>query len=121
MWAEHNMHLSEAEEMIRRALKSDPSNGAYLDSLGWVEFRQGKFEQALADLQRAAQNMSRDDPVVFDHLGDTYLQLNRTAQALEAWQKAARLEPQDRKLAEKIDNAKTKMSKDERPSSNPRQ
>src|SRR4029434_3353817 len=39
MWADHNMHLDEAETMIRRALQSEPNNASYLDSLGWVEFR----------------------------------------------------------------------------------
>lgn len=118
MWAEQNMHLDEAEQMIRRALKKEPNNGAYLDSLGWVEFRAGKFEQALTDLQRAAQNMTRDDPVVFEHLGDTYLKLNRVANAVESWQKALALDPQNRKIAQKIDNAKTKLSKGAVPPSN---
>jgi tetratricopeptide (TPR) repeat protein len=118
MWAEQNMHLDEAEQMIRRALKKEPNNGAYLDSLGWVEFRAGKFEQALTDLQRAAQNMTRDDPVVFEHLGDTYLKLNRVANAVESWQKVLVLDPQNRKIAEKIDNAKTKLSKGAVPPSN---
>ncbi|MEP7014171.1 MAG: tetratricopeptide repeat protein [Verrucomicrobiota bacterium] len=111
MWAEHNIHLDEAETMIKRALETEPNNGPYLDSLGWVEFGQGKFVQALTDLQRAVENMSRDDSVVFDHLGDTYLKLNRVPQALEAWQKALIIDPENKKLAEKIDNAKTKMSK----------
>jgi tetratricopeptide (TPR) repeat protein len=119
MWAEHNMHLDEAADMIKRALQIDPNNGAYLDSLGWVEFRQGKFDQALSDLLRAAQNMTRDDPVVFEHIGDTYLKLNRMSQALEAWQKAITLDPQNKKLAEKIDNAKTKMSKGQAANPNP--
>ncbi len=119
MWAEHNMHLDEAEQMIRRALEAEPDNGAYLDSLGWVEYRQGKFEQAATDLQRAAENMSRDDSVVFDHLGDTYLELNRVPQALEAWQKALIIDPENKKLAEKIDNAKTKVSKGQSPIPNP--
>jgi tetratricopeptide (TPR) repeat protein len=119
MWAEHNMHLDEAADMIKRALQIDPNNGAYLDSLGWVEFRQGKFDQALSDLLRAAQNMTRDDPVVFEHIGDTYLKLNRMSQALEAWQKAITLDPQNKKLAEKIDNAKTKMSKGQSANPNP--
>lgn len=118
MWAEQNMHLDEAEQMIRRALKKEPNNGAYLDSLGWVEFRAGKFEQALTDLQRAAQDLTRDDPVVFEHLGDTYLKLNRVANAVESWQKALALDPQNRKIAEKIDNAKTKLSKGAVPPSN---
>lgn len=119
MWAEHNLHLDEAEQMVKQALKLEPNNGAYLDSLGWVEYRQGKFEQALTDLQRAMENMSRDDSVVYDHLGDTYLQLNRVPQALEAWQKAVVLDPENKKLAEKIDNAKTKVSKGEKPAPNP--
>lgn len=121
MWAEHDMHLDEAADMIKRALQMEPNNGAYLDSLGWVEFRQGKFEQALADLVRATQNISRDDPVVFDHLGDTYLKLNRMPQALESWQKALMLDPQNKKLADKIDNAKTKLSKGQPQNANPRE
>jgi tetratricopeptide (TPR) repeat protein len=111
MWAEHNMHLDEAADMIKRALQSDPNNGAYLDSLGWVEHRQGKYDQALHDLTRAAQNMTRDDPVIHEHIGDTCLKLNRISQAIEAWQKSAALDPANKKIAEKIENAKTKMSK----------
>src|SRR6266566_3863758 len=53
MWADHNMNLDEAETMIRRALESDPNNASYLDSLGWVEFRKGKFDQALTNRQRS--------------------------------------------------------------------
>jgi len=119
MWTEHNMHLDEAADMIKRALQIDPNNGAYLDSLGWLEFRQGKYEAALGDLQRAAQNMTRDDPVVFEHIGDAYSKLNRAPQALEAWQKARTLDPQNKNLAEKIDNAKTKVSKGDSPGVNP--
>ena len=119
MWAEHNVHLEEAADMIKRALQLDPNNGAYLDSMGWLEFRQGKYEEALGDLQRAAQSMTRDDAVVFEHIGDTYSKLNRVPQALEFWQKAGTLDPQNKKLAEKIDNAKTKMSKGDSPSANP--
>ena len=111
MWADRNMHLDEAADMIKRALQLDPNNGAYLDSLGWVEYRQGKYEQALHDLNRAVQNLTRDDPVVFDHIGDTNFKLNRIAQALEAWQKAVGLDPANKKIAEKVENAKTKMSK----------
>lgn len=119
MWAEQNMHLEEAADMISHALQNDPNNGAYLDTSGWIKFRQGKFEDALVDLQRAAENMKRDDGVVYEHIGDTYAQLNRIPQALEAWQKAITLDPQNKKVADKIDNAKTKMSKGNAPSPNP--
>lgn len=111
MWAEQNAHLEEAEEMIKHALEVDPTNGAYLDSLGWVKFQQGKFDEAVANLQKAAQSLKRDDPVVFEHLGDAYARLTRVPQALEAWQRALTLDPENKKLADKIENAKTKMSK----------
>ena len=121
MWAEHNLHLDEADDMIKRALKIEPNNGTYLDSLGWLEFRQGKFEQALADLLRAAKNMAQDDPVVFEHIGDTYLKLTRVPQALEAWQKAIALDPQNKKLAEKIESTKTTITKGDPARSDPLQ
>jgi tetratricopeptide (TPR) repeat protein len=119
MWADQNTHLEEAADMINRAVQIDPKNGAYLDSLGWVEFRQGKVDQALTDLLRAAQNMTREDGVVFDHIGDVYLKLNRVPEALQAWQKAVILDPHNKSVADKIDNAKTKMSKGDSPNPNP--
>jgi tetratricopeptide (TPR) repeat protein len=111
MWAEHNLHLDEAEEMIGRALQLDPNNGAYLDSLGWLQYRKGKFDDALRELLRAAQNLKRDDPIVFEHIGDTYSKLNRVPQALEFWQKAIALDPANKLLADKIEKTKTTMSK----------
>ena len=118
MWADHNMNLDEAETMIRRALESEPNNASYLDSLGWVEFRKGKFDQALTDLLRAAKGAERDDPVVFEHIGDTYLKLNRMADALAAWQKALTLDPKNKNLAEKVEDTKKRISKD-LPKTNP--
>jgi tetratricopeptide (TPR) repeat protein len=113
MWAENNVHLDEAEQMVKQALELDADNAAFLDSLGWVHFRKGLFEEALKDLLRAAQSLQRDDSVVFDHIGDTYAKLNRIPQALEYWQKAIAVDPSNKVLAEKIENTKTKMSKSE--------
>ncbi|MEP6937847.1 MAG: tetratricopeptide repeat protein [Chthoniobacterales bacterium] len=111
MWVDQNTHLEEAGELIQRALQLDPNNGAYLDSLGWLHFRQGNYADALNELLRAAQNLGRDDPVVFEHIGDACAKLNRVPQALDYWQKAVSLDPANRTLAEKIDGLKTKMSK----------
>jgi tetratricopeptide (TPR) repeat protein len=119
MWAEHDIRLDEAEQMIKLALQADPNNGAYIDTLGWLEFRQGKFDQALVDLLRASQKLTREDPVVFEHIGDAFAKINKIAQALDAWQKAFNLDPQNKKLGEKIDNAKTKMSKGQPLNANP--
>jgi tetratricopeptide (TPR) repeat protein len=119
MWADHNMKLDEAELMIRRALESEPNNASYLDSLGWVEFRKGQFDRALDDLLRAAKTADHEDPVVFEHIGDTYLKLNRTREALEAWQKALALDPKNKNLADKIQTTKKTIGKELPEKTNP--
>ena len=113
------MHLDEAEDMIKRALDMDPNNGAYLDSMGWLYYRKGKFNDALDQLQQALKNIAKPDATVLVHIGDTYSKLNRDAQALEYWQKASMLTPEDKAIAAKIESAKTKLSKGPPPATNP--
>ena len=50
MWVERSENLDEAGQFIRRALEMEPTNGAYIDSLGWLYFKQGKFDEALTEL-----------------------------------------------------------------------
>jgi tetratricopeptide (TPR) repeat protein len=119
MWADHNMNLDEAETMIRRALQAEPNNTSYLDSLGWVEFRKGQYDRALENLLQAAKNAEHPDPVVFEHIGDTYLKLNRTREALEAWQKALTLDPKNKNLADKIQTTKKTIGKNLPENTNP--
>ena len=119
MWADQNSHLDEAEDYIKRALASDPNNGAFLDSMGWLHYRQGKYEQALPELLNAAQELKADDPTVFEHIGDTYAALNQTPKALDYWQKALALDPTNKKLAAKIAEAKSRVSKSDPASATP--
>jgi tetratricopeptide (TPR) repeat protein len=102
MWADQGTHLEEAESYIKRALAVDPENGAYLDSLGWLDYRRGKYEQALAELLNAVQALKTEDPTVFEHLGDTYEKLGQEVEAVGAWQKSLALDPTNKKLAQKI-------------------
>ena len=98
---------------IKKALAVDPENGAYLDSLGWVDYRRGKYEQALAELLNAVHALKGEDPTVYSHIGDTYEKLNQIPQALDYWQKSLALDQSDKKLAEKIARFKSKVSKGE--------
>ena len=121
MWADHNMNLDEAETMIKRALEMEPNNASYLDSLGWVEFRKGKFDQALNNLLGAAKTADHDDPVIFEHIGDTYFKLNRVSEALESWQKALALDPKNKNLANKIERTKAPIGNGPPTKTNPTQ
>ncbi len=110
MWVDRNMNLDEAGLMIKKALDIDPENGAYLDSLGWYYYRKGDFARALTELLHAADLINPPDPVVYEHIGDTYKSLGNTAMALTYWQKGLTLDPQSQSLATKIDQAKAKVT-----------
>ncbi|MBI4026107.1 MAG: tetratricopeptide repeat protein [Verrucomicrobia bacterium] len=102
MYADKNMKLDEALRLIEKALDYEPENGAFLDSLGWVYFRQGKLDKALTCLQRAAKIIDNDS-VIFDHLGDVYRKMGRQTEALQYYQKAVELDPKNKEATEKLD------------------
>jgi tetratricopeptide (TPR) repeat protein len=107
LWADQNKKLEEAETRIRRALEldrrqrnsltrvgldSDRDNAAFVDSLGWVLFRQGDEKGARRQLEKAvALPNGDDDPVVWDHLGDVYFRQKEIDKAGGAWRKAIEL------------------------------
>jgi tetratricopeptide (TPR) repeat protein len=109
MWVDRDINLDEAGGLIRKALEQDPDNGAYLDSLGWYHFKKGEYEKAQKELLRALENLKDEDPVVFDHLGDTYQALGKPAEALSYWQKSLAVEDAP-KVREKVESAKQKVT-----------
>ncbi|MGL4461365.1 MAG: tetratricopeptide repeat protein, partial [Planctomycetia bacterium] len=90
-WADEGKNLNRAEQMVRKALKIDPANAAYLDSAGWVMFKQGKYADAKKFLQDAIKLDEGNDGVIWDHLGDTLLQLDEKDDARKAWEKSIEL------------------------------
>lgn len=111
MWADRNENLEEAETLIRRALELEPGNGAIVDSLGWVLYRKGDFENALSELLRAADLLGEPDPVVFDHIGDAYRALDRESEALLYWQKALQLDSENADIVSKVDKLSSRQAR----------
>jgi tetratricopeptide (TPR) repeat protein len=87
MLADRDVRLDEARELIQKAVDLDPDNGAYLDSLGWVYYRQGKLSEARDALVKALATMN-EDATVHEHLGDVYSKLGKTSDAISQWQAA---------------------------------
>ncbi len=86
MFAEQNMHLDEAHELIQKALDIEPDNGAFLDSLGWVYYQQNKLDLAVKFLERSLEEY-KDDPTVLSHLGDAYYKQGRVEDARRFWRR----------------------------------
>jgi tetratricopeptide (TPR) repeat protein len=102
IWADHDMNLDEAEKLIRKALdedrkqrKADPDltpeedkdSAAYLDSLGWVLFKQKKYEEARKVLAEAVKDPEGQHIEILDHLAQVHLALKDKKAAVEAWKK----------------------------------
>ncbi len=114
MWVDNDKNLDEAGGLIRKALESDPDNGAYLDSLGWFYLKKGEYERALKELTRALENLKAEDAVVLDHLGEACHALGKIAEAMSYWQKSLAVEANP-KVSEKLDAAKQKVTKSSAP------
>ncbi len=99
-YADRNEKLDYALELIDRALEQEPDNGYFIDSRGWAFYRMGRYEQALEDLERAAELV--EDAVIFEHLGDVYIQLEDTDKARAAYEKGLEIEPDNKALQRKL-------------------
>jgi len=102
MWAEHGIKLDKAKDLIEKAVKAQPKNAAYLDSMAWVLFKMNQPKDALTYALKAVELCEPPDATLFDHVGDIYAALNQVDKAREAWRKSVELEanPEVRKKLE---------------------
>ena len=95
-WADRGIRLEEARELIVRALAQTPDDPFITDSLGWVEFRLGRHQEALRILQQAYR--SRADAEIAAHLGEVMWALGQRDQALQVWREGLRAAPDNTTL-----------------------
>ena len=110
MWADRGVHLPKAMEYVHEALKREPDNGAFLDTLGWVHFRQGRTEEALKHLERSIEALPGEDATVLDHTGDALARLGREAEAVKRWTRAFVLDPTIAGLRAKLEARKVDLA-----------
>jgi tetratricopeptide (TPR) repeat protein len=105
-YAEQGVRLEEAMDLIQKALKIKPDSGYIIDSLGWVYYQKGLYDEALKYLLEAAK-LVPNDPTILEHLGDVYFKKRMYEKSLEEYEKALTLNhPQSDKVKEKIQQLK---------------
>ena len=115
LYADANKRLQRSLRMIETAIAAEPENQAYLDSHGWILYRLGRYEEALAAQLKAAEpREGREiDGVVLDHLADIYSALKQPKEALEVRRRAVTaLEKSDEQG--KIKEVRAKLAADEK-------
>jgi tetratricopeptide (TPR) repeat protein len=107
IWADHDKNLDESERLVRKAIEVDrkerreanpalkpgeeKDNPAYLDSLGWVLYKQKKYKEAKKYLEEAAAAEEGKHLEIYDHLGDVNQALGDKAAAVKAWKEGLKL------------------------------
>jgi Flp pilus assembly protein TadD len=98
-WVDQGMNLDRAKDMLKRAVELRPNDGFIVDSLGWVDFRLGDYNNAVERLERAVE-LEPGDPTINDHLGDAYWRVGREREARFQWRRALSLKPDQDAVAE---------------------
>lgn len=97
-WVDRGENLTEAFQMIRKAVELEPESGAIVDSLGWAHYKLGQYEEAKDKLEDAVA-LSPASATIVDHLGDVYWKLGRYREARYQWERALSFDPTDEERA----------------------
>ncbi|NTW33937.1 MAG: tetratricopeptide repeat protein [Bacteroidetes bacterium] len=80
--------LDKAEKMSKKAVDINPTNSNYLDTYGWILYKEEKYSDAQIFIEKAIKNGGDSNSVIVEHLGDILFKLGQPAKALENWIKA---------------------------------
>ncbi len=100
--SERGERLDEALEMVKKSIIAEPYNSSYLDTIGWVYFKLGKYEPAKENIEKAIK-VGGERAVMLEHLGDVVFKLGEKDEALKLWQKALDLDNGNKELQLKIE------------------
>ncbi len=103
---EKKINLTEAMEMVKKAVELRPNDGYIIDSLGWAYYQLGDYEEAVTHIERAVELLPAD-PIIAEHLGDAYWKVGRRLEAKFQWQHARdnKPEPEDlKRIEDKLKN-----------------
>jgi tetratricopeptide (TPR) repeat protein len=97
--------------LITRALKIQPDDGFYIDSLGWVYYQKGEYPRAVEQLERAVE-ITVDDPTIIEHLADAYEKAGKSDRAVTRYRdalKRTKENDQIKRIREKIQRLEKKI------------
>jgi tetratricopeptide (TPR) repeat protein len=99
-FADRNTRLGEARKLVEKALELSPEDSFIIDSLGWVQYREGDLKAAAQTLKRAYD--SRPDAEIGAHLGEVLWVLGNRGEANRVWQESLKSAPDNETLLKTI-------------------
>lgn len=105
--SKRNKDIDRAERMSAKSLKLQPEQSSFLDTYGWIKYKQGEYEIAKSYVAKAIELTEEDDrAVLYEHLGDIEYKLGNTKKALELWNEALSLDGTSELLRKKVKDEK---------------
>jgi tetratricopeptide (TPR) repeat protein len=106
-FADRNIRLPEARDLIRKALQYTPTDPFIQDSLGWVEFRLGNQAEALKIFTGAFK--AKPDAEIAAHFGEVLWRAGQRDKALAVWREGQLLNPENETLLETLKRLRVKL------------
>jgi tetratricopeptide (TPR) repeat protein len=103
-FADRNTRLGEARKLVEKALELAPDDSFIVDSLGWVQYREGDLKGAAQTLKRAYDN--RPDAEIGAHLGEVLWVMGDRSEANRIWQESLKTAPDNETLLKTIKRLK---------------
>jgi len=100
--AERGKELDKALRMVRKAVDEDPENSSYLDTIGWVYYQLGDYENAKVYIEKAIEH-DANNATLLDHLGDIYYRMGNISKATELWENSLNLDSSNTDVQTKIE------------------
>ncbi len=104
MLALMGVDLDKAEQMSYKAIIQKPSSATDLDTYAWIMFCKKDFKKAKEYIDRALSFLEEDSPEIYEHAGDIYFFNGQRDKAIEFWQRASELKPDDKLLIKKLNH-----------------
>jgi len=105
--ADRGIRLEEARTLINKALELRPGDPYITDSLGWLEFRAGRAQEALKWLRQAY--VTKSDTEIAAHLGEVLWTLGEQDEALRIWREGIAQDPRNDTLRETLKRLKAPL------------
>ncbi|MFN4111147.1 MAG: tetratricopeptide repeat protein [Ignavibacteria bacterium] len=100
--AKRKVNLDKALAMSKKSLEKDSLVDSYLDTLGWIYYQMGKFEEAEYYIKLAIDQGSPSSEIL-EHMGDVYIKMSKTEEAKEYYRMALKLNPENQDLKQKLE------------------
>jgi tetratricopeptide (TPR) repeat protein len=100
------VRLDDAERMSKQSLDIRPGEATFLDTYGWILYKQGKYDRAKQYIEDAVKANPEADGTLWEHLGDVYYKLGDVPKAVTYWQKAKEKGTENLQIDKKIQDKK---------------